>query len=259
MTFAPLVAEPADLSDAELARHARTAAVAGLGIDGVGRLRAARVCIVGAGGLGSPLVAYLAASGVGHLTIIDSDVVEVHNLQRQVLHREGDAGRPKAESAARWVHEMDATTSVDARVMRLDADNAPGVFAGHHLVIDACDNQATRFVIDDAAAALDLPVVWGAVLGASAQVTVFWARHGLRLRDLQAPTEGIAGAAEVGALGPMVGVAGTLMAVEAVKLLTGLGEPLLGRVLFYDAVGARTAEIPLVPSTNQPSTRSPDA
>lgn len=246
--FGPLVAPGPELSDAEASRYARSTAIRALGSEGQRRLRAARVCVVGAGGLGSPVLAYLAGAGVGRLTVVDHDTVEVHNLHRQVIHDTGGVGTLKAESAAAHLRGLNPDVEVEARPVRLEATNAASVLAGHDVLVDATDNIPVRYAIADAAAELDLPVVWGAVSGVAAQVSVFWASRGVGLRTLfptPPPPQDVTHIDDVGVLGPMTGVAGSLMAVEVIKLVTGAGEPLFGRILFYDSLRASVAEVPL--------------
>lgn len=247
----PLVTPGPELTPAERERHVRTSSVAGIGETGMRRLRAARVCVVGAGGLGSPALIYLVGAGVGHLTVVDDDRVEIHNLQRQVLHGTADVGRRKVDSAAERLRALDPAVSLALVTDRLTDATAAEVFAGHHLVLDCTDNVDTRFVIADAAAQVDLPVVWGAVSGHFGQVTVFRASQGFTLQRLwpEAPAPTTIG--DVGAFGPLIGAVGAQMAAEAIKLITGAGRLLLGRVLYLDALAGTTAEIPLDPLTPQ--------
>lgn len=243
----PLVEPGPPLTPAQVARHTRTMGVAGIGELGQRRLLAARVAVVGAGGLGSPALTYLVGAGVGHLTIVDDDRVEVHNLQRQVLHDTPSVGRLKVSSAGDRLRALAPGVSLSLLPQRLTGASASGVLGGHDLVLDCTDNVDTRYLIADAAAALDLPVVWGAVSGHRGQVTVFWASRGYGLRSLWPEVPQPTTIDEVGALGPLVGVIGSQMATEAIKLITGAGRPLLGRVWYLDALAATTAEIPLAP------------
>lgn len=243
-----LIVTPVELTDADRARHERTIAVAEFGEAAQGRLKAARVCCIGAGGLGGPCLTYLVASGVGHVTVVDDDVVETRNLQRQVLYGSSTVGVPKAEAAATRLRDLNPDVDLRVELRRLTDRVVDEVIAGHDVVIDAVDNLATRLIIADACRRLDLPLVYGAVQAASGQVTVFWERLGLALADLfpNSP-ESCPTASEVGVLGPMTGWVGSVMATEVVKLLTGVGEPLLGRVMFIDTLGGRVAELPLRP------------
>jgi adenylyltransferase/sulfurtransferase len=252
----PLVEPGPELTASDRERFARHLPIPELGEVAQRRLRAARVCVVGAGGLGSPALLYLAAAGVGTLGIVDADSVELVNLQRQVLHRVDDIGVPKAHSAAARLAELDPGIQVVPHVVRLTSGNAAELLGGYDLVLDAVDNFPSRYVISDACAELGVPVVWGAVLVTRAQVSVFWSRPrtpegpvpGITLRDLHPeppdPATWVT-AAQVGVLGAMCGQVGALMAAEAVKLITGAGEPLFGRLFYLDTMTARTAEVPL--------------
>ena len=235
----PLVEPGPPLTAAETARYARHLTLPGFGDAAQRRLRAARVLVVGAGGLGSPVVSALAAAGVGVLGVVDDDVVELSNLQRQVLHGTADLGRPKVDSAADAVARLDPGVTVVRHRERLTPASAPRLLAGYDLVVDGSDDFATRYAVADAAAGAGVPEVYGAVLGFDAQVSVFWAGRGPTYRDVfpTPPPEGSApSCAEAGVLGALCGVVGSVMAVEAVKVLTGVGTPLVGRLLVLDAL-----------------------
>ncbi|SIT68848.1 ThiF family adenylyltransferase [Microbacterium sp. RU33B] len=251
MPLPPLVEPVATLTDAERARTARHLSLAGLGETGQRRLAAAHVAVVGAGGLGSPVVLALAAAGIGTLTIIDDDVVELSNLQRQVVHRREDAGSLKVDSAVRAAAAL-SDTLVRPVAERLTADNATALLADADLVIDGSDLFDTRVAVAAATEELGIPLVWGTVQEFDAQVTVFWsappAGHGpVVLSDLY--PAGSVGAlptcAEVGVLGALCLQVGSLLALEAIKLVAGIGEPLLGRVLVIDGLRSRQTEVPL--------------
>ncbi|MDN4464123.1 ThiF family adenylyltransferase [Microbacterium aurantiacum] len=255
MPLPPLVAPVDALDPAEASRTARHAVLAGFGEIGQRRLAAAHVAVIGAGGLGSPVILALAAAGVGRLTVIDDDVVEVSNLQRQVLHRHRDAGRPKTASAVRAAADLSPGTRVDAVTERIAPGNAAALLADADVVIDGSDTFATRRAVADACESLGIPLVWGVVQEFHAQVTIFWtptdaALPAVRLADLY--PEGSEGdvptCAAVGVLGSLCIQVGGILATETVKLLTGIGEPLLGRVLVVDALRGRTSEVPLRPS-----------
>ncbi len=243
------------LDPAEASRTARHAVLAGFGEIGQRRLAAAHVAVIGAGGLGSPVILALAAAGVGRLTVIDDDVVEVSNLQRQVLHRHRDAGRPKTASAIRATADLSPGTRVDAVTERIAPGNAAALLADADVVIDGSDTFATRRAVADACESLGIPLVWGVVQEFHAQVTIFWtptdaALPAVRLADLY-PEGGegdVPTCAAVGVLGSLCIQVGGILATETVKLLTGIGEPLLGRVLVVDALRGRTSEVPLRPS-----------
>ncbi|MEJ1088709.1 ThiF family adenylyltransferase [Microbacterium sp. Mu-80] len=266
MALPPLV-DPVDaLSDAERARTARHHVLAGLGELGQRRLRAAHVAVVGAGGLGAPVVLALAAAGIGTLTIIDDDDVELSNLQRQVMHRHADIGRPKVDSAVRVASELSPETVVRTRRERITHDNATALLAGADLVIDGTDTFDTRLVVAAATEQLGVPLVWGVIQEFAAQVTVFWSAppvgsDAVVLGDLYPP--GSVGelptCAAVGVFGALCLQAGSIMSMEAIKLITGIGEPLLGRVLVIDALRARSSEVPLRPAHTESLSLSSDA
>ncbi|MCC6495086.1 MAG: ThiF family adenylyltransferase [Propionibacteriaceae bacterium] len=262
MKLAPLVEPGPELSPADRERFARHLPIPELGELAQRRLRAARICVVGAGGLGSPALLYLAAAGVGTLGVVDADSVEVVNLQRQVLHATEGVGIPKVTSAAARLAELDPDLTVIAHRQRLDAGNARDLLGGYDLVVDAVDNYPTRYLISDTCAELGIPVVWGAVLVTRAQVSVFWSSPrtaagpvpGITLRDLHPeppPPENWVTAAQVGVLGAMCGQVGSLMANEAIKLVTGAGDPLFGRLLYLDTMAATVAEMPISPRSRR--------
>ncbi|KQY99233.1 thiamine biosynthesis protein ThiF [Microbacterium sp. Root53] len=248
----PLVEPVAALSAAESARTARHHVLAPLGELGQRRLAAAHVAIVGAGGLGSPAVLALAAAGVGTLTVIDDDVVETSNLQRQLLHRMADVGRPKVDSAARAAADLAPEGRVRSVRERLTPENAARLLAGAHVVLDGSDTFDTRLAVAEACDVLGVPLVWGTVQGFDAQVTVFWSAPpagaaAVRLSDLY--PAGSAGdvptCAQVGVLGSLCLQVGALMATQAITLIAGIGAPLLGRILVIDGLRATQREVPL--------------
>jgi len=233
------------LSPDEIKRYSRHIVLRGVGGDGQQKLKAARVLVVGAGGLGSPAIAYLAAAGVGTLGVVDHDTVSISNLQRQVIHQSAGVGVPKVESAARFVAGLNDHVQFVPHVERITADNAGRLMAGYTIVLDGTDNFSTRAVTAGAARDARLPLVSGAVSMFDGQVTVF-APGGPQFTDLypDTPDEADLPACEVvGVLGAVTGVIGTLMAMEAIKLITGVGEPLVGRLLLYDGRGARFDEM----------------
>lgn len=245
----PVAPAPA-LTDAEAARYARHLTLPGVGALGQRRLRAARVAVIGAGGLGSAIIAYLAAAGVGHLTILDGDTVEESNLQRQVIHRDLDIDRPKAESARDAVLRLDPAASVTAICGELTPDNALDIFAAHDVVVDGADNFATRYLSNDAAELTGTPLVWGTIFQFSGQLSVFAPSAGPMLRDLfpDIPdADSVPSCAAGGVLGAMAGLVGSMMAVEAVKVITGCGEPAVGRLMLIDAAGMRVRELAFAP------------
>jgi molybdopterin/thiamine biosynthesis adenylyltransferase len=204
---------------------------------------------VGAGGLGSPAILYLAAAGVGRLGIVDDDAVSLSNLQRQVIHAEADLGRPKAASAAAAVGRLNRHVVVEPHAVRLDADNAAGLFAGYDVIVDGSDNFATRYLVADTAEALGKPLVTAAIQGFDGSITTLLphladaeGRPNPRYRDLfpAPPPDGtVPSCALAGVIGALPGVLGSLSAMEVIKLITGTGEPLVGRLLMVDTLGMR--------------------
>ena len=245
----PLVAPAPALDPAELVRTARHAVLAGIGEEGQRRLAAAHVTVVGAGGIGSPVLLALAAAGVGSITVIDDDIVELTNLQRQLAHRVEDIGRPKTTSAARAIMALSPGAEVVTAAERLDSENAERLFAGADIVVDTSDSFATRRDVAAATEALGIPLVWGAVQEWHAQATVFWSNppehDPVVLTDLfPLGTEGEPpSCAQVGVLGALCVQVGGMLAGEVVKLITGAGEPLLGRLAVIDALTSRQHEI----------------
>ncbi|MCP3426205.1 molybdopterin-synthase adenylyltransferase MoeB [Rothia sp. AR01] len=238
------------LSDSQLERFQRHLSLSGFGPEPQQRLLDSRVLVIGAGGLGAPVLTYLAAAGVGRLEIVDDDVVDRSNLHRQVIHAEERIGEPKTASAAGVMRGLHPEVDVVEHRCRITPDNALDLVRDVDLVIDGSDNFLTRYVVSDAAEILGKPVVYGAILRFSGQVSVFWAGRGPTYRDLYPelpdPRE-VPTCAEAGVLGVLPGVVGTLMATEAIKVLTGIGEPLLGRILFFDALAASFRELALAP------------
>lgn len=234
------------LTPDQLARYDRQLRLEGFGPRAQERLLGASVLVVGAGGLGSPALLYLAAAGVGRIGIVDDDVVDRSNLHRQVIHGEGSLGVAKVASAARAVRELNPDVVVEAHDARLDEANAERLVGGYDLVLDGADNFQTRYLINDAALMADVPVVHGSIYRFEGQLTVFPGRAGPCYRCLfpSPPAPGaVPSCADVGVLGVLPGVIGTLQATEAVKLLAGIGEPLVGRLLRYDALTMRWTEL----------------
>jgi len=222
----------------DLARYSRQLMLPGFGQGGQAALGGARVLVIGAGGLGSAVLPQLAAMGVGTIGIVDDDVVDASNLHRQTLYAPYDVGAPKAARAAARLRELNPEVTVRAHLDRLDAAGALELFAGYGLVIDGSDNFPTRYLVDDAAMLTGIPSVWGAVHQFGGQVGVSWDAQGPTYRDLfpVAPEPGtVPSCAEAGVLPSVCAVIGGLLVSEAVKLITGIGEPLLGRVVAYDA------------------------
>src|SRR6185312_5623970 len=227
------------LSHHELLRYSRHLTLPDVGLEGQSKLHDARVLLVGAGGLGSPAALYLAAAGVGTLGIVEFDVVDRSNLQRQIIHGVSDVGRSKAESARDSIREINPLIDVRLHETRLDSDNVLEIFADYDLIVDGTDNFATRYLVNDACVLLDKPYVWGSIYRFDGQVSVFWNEHGPNYRDLYPvppPPGMVPSCAEGGVLGVLCATVGAIQATEAVKLITGIGETLLGRLMVYDAL-----------------------
>ena len=236
----PPLVEPADsLTVDEVRRYSRHLIIPDVAMAGQKRLKNAKVLVVGAGGLGSPALMYLAAAGVGTLGIVDFDVVDESNLQRQIIHGQSDIGRPKAESARDTIKEINPLIDVVLHEVRLDSSNAMEIFAGYDLIVDGTDNFATRYLVNDACVLLNKPYVWGSIYRFDGQASVFWAEHGPCYRCLypEPPPPGmVPSCAEGGVLGVLCATIGSIQATEAIKLLTGIGEPLVGSLMVYDAL-----------------------
>ena len=223
----------------DLDRHSRHILLPQVGAEGQAKLSKARILCVGAGGLGSPVIQYLAAAGIGHLTIVDDDVVDISNLQRQVIHRTSDIGTPKAESAKRFVTDLDPNVPVESKVLRIDESNAKSLFDGHDLIIDGTDNLPTRYLIDDTCVELGITWIYGSVYRFEGQVSVFNLNGGPRYRDLfpdAPPAELVPSCSEAGVLGVITGMVGCIQVSEAIKVILGIGKPLSGKLLIYDSL-----------------------
>ncbi len=239
MSLPPLVEPAAELTVDEVRRYSRHLIIPDVGMTGQKRLKNAKVLCVGAGGLGSPALLYLAAAGVGTLGIVDFDVVDESNLQRQVIHGQSDIGRSKAESARDSIREINPYVNVIVHKERLDSDNAMQIFADYDLIVDGTDNFATRYLVNDACVLLGKPYVWGSIYRFDGQASVFWAEYGPCYRCLypEPPPPGmVPSCAEGGVLGVLCASIGSIQVNEAIKLITGIGEPLAGRLMIYDAL-----------------------
>jgi adenylyltransferase/sulfurtransferase len=239
LSLPPLVEPAAELTVDEVRRYSRHLIIPDVGMTGQKRLKNAKVLCVGAGGLGSPALLYLAAAGVGTLGIVDFDVVDESNLQRQVIHGQSDIGRSKAESARDSIREINPYVNVIVHKERLDSDNAMQIFADYDLIVDGTDNFATRYLVNDACVLLGKPYVWGSIYRFDGQASVFWAEYGPCYRCLypEPPPPGmVPSCAEGGVLGVLCASIGSIQVNEAIKLITGIGEPLAGRLMIYDAL-----------------------
>jgi molybdopterin/thiamine biosynthesis adenylyltransferase/rhodanese-related sulfurtransferase len=240
--------DDADLSREEIARYARHLALPEVTIEGQRRLKRSSVILIGAGGLGSPAALYLAAAGVGRIGLVDYDVVDESNLQRQVLHDSSWVGRPKLESATARLRALNPHVRVEAHAAALTRENALSLLAGYDVVVDGTDNFETRYLTNDACYVLGKPNVYGSIFRFEGQASVFWRDRGPCYRCLfpQPPPPGLVpSCAEGGVLGVLPGVVGSIQATEALKILLQVGEPLVGRLLLYDALAMRFDEMEL--------------
>jgi adenylyltransferase/sulfurtransferase len=235
----PLVEPGPELTVDEVRRYSRHLIIPDVGMAGQRRLMNAKVLCVGAGGLGSPALMYLAAAGVGTLGIVEFDMVDESNLQRQIIHGQSDIGKSKAESAKASIAEINPYVNVNIHNVRLDVDNVMEIFAQYDLIVDGTDNFATRYLVNDAAVLLKKPYVWGSIYRFDGQASVFWAEHGPCYRCLypEPPPPGmVPSCAEGGVLGVLCASIGSIQTTEAIKLLMGIGEPLIGQLIVYDAL-----------------------
>src|SRR5512132_2042921 len=232
-------AQPATLSNEEILRYSRHLIMPEVGMEGQQKLKAARVLCIGAGGLGSPLALYLAAAGVGTLGIVDFDVVDYTNLQRQIIHTTADVGRPKLDSAAEKLKAINPFLNLKTFNTRLSSDNALELFRDFDIIADGTDNFPTRYLVNDACVILGKPNVYGSIYRFEGQSSVFATEDGPCYRCLypEPPPPGLVpSCAEGGVLGVLPGLVGTIQATEGIKLLLGIGEPLIGRLLLIDAL-----------------------
>jgi sulfur-carrier protein adenylyltransferase/sulfurtransferase len=239
VSLPPLVQPAESLTVEEVRRYSRHLIIPDVAMTGQKRLKNAKVLCVGAGGLGSPALMYLAAAGVGTLGIVEFDVVDESNLQRQIIHGQSDIGRSKAESARDSVREINPLITVNVHEQRLDSSNVMDLFGQYDLIVDGTDNFATRYLVNDACVLLGKPYVWGSIYRFDGQAAVFWAKHGPCYRCLypEPPPPGmVPSCAEGGVLGVLCASIGAIQVTEAIKLLTGIGEPLVGGLMIYDAL-----------------------
>jgi adenylyltransferase/sulfurtransferase len=237
MKLSPLVNAGPALSVEEVRRYSRHVLVPEISIIGQQRVKAAKVLCIGAGGLGSPVLMYLAAAGVGTVGIVDFDVVEESNLQRQIIHGQSDIGTSKAKSAKRKIAEINPFIKVITHEVRLDRSNVLEIFKDYDLIIDGTDNFATRYLCNDACVLLKKPYIWGSVLRFDGQASVFWSEHGPCYRCLHpTPAQDAPNCTEAGVLGVLCASIASIQATEAIKLIIGIGEPLIGELIIYDAL-----------------------
>jgi sulfur-carrier protein adenylyltransferase/sulfurtransferase len=237
-----LISEPAALSNDEIRRYSRHLIMPNVGMEGQGRLKAAKVLVVGTGGLGSPVLMYLAAAGVGTIGVVDFDIVDESNLHRQVIHGQSDIGTSKVESARRSINEINPNVDVVVHDTALTSDNALDMMRPYDLVIDGTDNFPTRYLVNDACVLLGKPNVYGSIFRFDGQLAVFYAAEGPCYRCMfpEPPPPGmVPSCAEGGVFGVLPATIGSAQATEAIKLLIGVGDPLVGRMQLYDALEAR--------------------
>ena len=238
----PLIAEPAPLTNEEIARYSRHLIMPNVGMEGQGRLKASKVLLIGTGGLGSPLAMYLAAAGVGTIGLVDYDVVDETNLQRQVIHGTSDIGRRKTESARERILDLNHHVEVLVHETLIRSDNALEIIGPYDIVIDGTDNFPTRYLTNDACVLLGKPNVYGSIFRFDGQLSVFYAKEGPCYRCMfpEPPPPGmVPSCAEGGVFGVIPATIGAGQATEAIKLLTGVGDPLIGRMQIYDALESR--------------------
>lgn len=244
----PLVDTHGSLTADERSRYLRQTVIPEIGLQGQERIRGAKVLAIGAGGLGSPVLMYLAAAGVGTLGIIDFDQVELSNLQRQVIHGESDIGRLKTESAREAIGKINSLVNVIEHKTAVNRDNVLEIISGYDIVIDATDNFATRYLINDACVLLNKPCIWGSIFRFDGQVSTFWSTHGPCYRCLhpEPPAKELAPNCAIGGVfGVLCATIGSLQATEAIKLITGAGEVLIGTILVYNALSSSFDSVPL--------------
>ncbi|MGO3745520.1 MULTISPECIES: molybdopterin-synthase adenylyltransferase MoeB [Alcaligenes] len=252
MTLPPLVEPGEPLSREEVNRYSRHLLIPNVGIEGQRRIKNAKVLVIGAGGLGSPTLLYLAAAGVGTLGIIDFDRVDESNLQRQIIHTVDSIGELKVESAKRAIQKLNPHIKVETYTDRLEPDMAVELFSRYDLILDGTDNFATRYLVNDACMLADKPYVWGSIFRFEGQVSVFWENApggiGLNYRDLYPeppPPELAPSCAQGGVFGVLCASIASIMSTEAIKLITGIGDPLIGRLIAYDALDMCYRELPI--------------
>ena len=239
MNIPPLVEKGPALTVDEVRRYSRHLIIPDVAMAGQQRLMNAKVLCVGAGGLGSPALMYLAAAGVGTLGIVEFDTVDESNLQRQIIHGQSDIGKSKALSAKEKIAEINPNVNVVLHEVRLETDNVMEIFSQYDLIVDGTDNFATRYLVNDACVLLKKPYVWGSIYRFDGQASVFWAEYGPCYRCLypEPPPPGmVPSCAEGGVLGVLCASIGSIQTTEAIKLLTGIGEPLIGQLMIYDAL-----------------------
>ncbi len=248
---------PRSLSNADRERYSRHLLMPEVGEKGQLKLLDSKILLIGAGGLGSPAALYLAAAGVGTLGIVDMDVVDRSNLQRQILHTDARVGTSKVASARATLEALNPSVKIVPHELRVDSSNVDELFTGYDVIVDGSDNFATRYLVNDACVKLAIPNVHGSIYRFEGQVSVFWPKYAKRrgpcyrcLYPAPPPAELAPSCAEAGVLGVLPGVIGTLEAIEAIKIVLGIGDPLVGRLLTYDALRQRFMELTLAPRSD---------
>jgi adenylyltransferase/sulfurtransferase len=251
MSFIPRIEKvykDVTFTNEEIRRYGRHLIMPEVTLEGQQKLKAARVIVIGTGGLGAPILAYLAAAGVGHIGVVDFDTVDLSNLHRQIIHKTGNVGKAKTLSAVEMMRDINPQIDIKTYETSLRSDNALELLKDYDIVIDGTDNFPTRYLVNDACALLDKPNVYGSIFRFEGQATVFWASRGPCYRCLypEPPEPGtVPSCAEGGVLGVLPGVVGTIQATEAVKLIIGQGDPLIGRLLLFDALKMKFRELKL--------------
>jgi len=247
---------PRHMTDEQRIRYSRHTLIPEVGEEGQFKLFDAKVLLIGAGGLGSPAAVYLAAAGIGTIGIVDFDTVDLSNLQRQILHHVDDIGRPKVDSAADAIHAMNPEVKVIPHAVQLSSENAKDILKGYDVILNGSDNFPTRYLVNDAAAMLGKPLVDASIFQFEGQLTVYYTERGgpcyRCLYPTPPPPGEVPSCAEGGVLGVLPGVIGSLQAVEAIKLILGVGDPLIGRLMLYDALLGEFSELKLPRNPNCP-------
>ena len=255
MKTPPLVTPGPALTVAEVRRYSRHLIIPDVAMAGQQRMMSAKVLCVGAGGLGSPALMYLAAAGIGTLGIVEYDTVDESNLQRQIIHGQSDIGKSKAQSAKEKIAEINPYVNVITHETRLDNSNVMEIFSQYDIIVDGTDNFATRYLVNDACVLLKKPYVWGSIYRFDGQASVFWAEYGPCYRCLypEPPPPGmVPSCAEGGVLGVLCATIGSIQTTEAIKVLTGVGEPLIGSLMVYDALDMTFRKIKVRKDPNCP-------
>ncbi|WP_427384093.1 ThiF family adenylyltransferase [Janibacter sp. G56] len=251
----PLVSPGPELTPKQTERYRRQITLPQIGTVGQRRLRAASVLVIGAGGLGTPALQYLAGAGIGTLGVVDDDVVDASNLHRQVIHATRGIGSPKTDSAAAAIRALNPEVCVRTHAERLTPESVTGIVGDYDVVLDGSDNFATRYAVADASEVTGVPVVWAAVLRGQGQVSVFWPGRGAHYRDVfpEPPAPGqVPSCAEGGVLGTLPGLLGMIMGAQVIQLVTGTGEPLVGRLLLWDEATSTSRQLCLIPDPDRP-------